>query len=133
MHGIYRHLTVMLLRTTHLLPSANRRDGDTVLTQYFERAVFEHHPDNQAPYQVLLRRLGVEELQARGWCAAAPLAAVTPTPHRPAPPAIPRHGYGSRQGCSAPIASISLVRHAAAVSGRGTGLAWLRTVTHARR
>lgn len=42
-------------------------DGDTVLTQYFERAVFEHHPDNPAEYQVLLRRLGVEVLDVRGW------------------------------------------------------------------
>lgn len=42
-------------------------DGDTVLTQYFERAVFEYHPDNAAPYDVLLRRLGWEVLVARGW------------------------------------------------------------------
>ncbi len=38
-------------------------DGDTVLTQWFERAVFEHHPDNPAEHQVLLRRLGVELLE----------------------------------------------------------------------
>lgn len=42
-------------------------DGDTVLTQYFERAVFEYHPDNPEPYQVLLRRVGAELLDARGW------------------------------------------------------------------
>jgi hypothetical protein len=43
-------------------------DGDTVLTQYFERAVFEYHPEHAgAPYDVLLRRLGAEELGARGW------------------------------------------------------------------
>lgn len=42
-------------------------DGDIVLTQYFERAVFEYHPDNDAPYQVLLRRLGVEAMTDRGW------------------------------------------------------------------
>ncbi|HMM42254.1 MAG TPA: hypothetical protein PKA95_10160, partial [Thermomicrobiales bacterium] len=42
-------------------------DGDTVLTQYFERAVFEYHPDNAAPYDVLLRRVGAEALVARGW------------------------------------------------------------------
>jgi hypothetical protein len=42
-------------------------DGDTVLTQYFERAVFEWHPDNPPEWQVLLRRLGAEELAARGW------------------------------------------------------------------
>ena len=36
-------------------------------TQYFERAVFEHHPDNPEPYRVLLRRLGAEALERRGW------------------------------------------------------------------
>lgn len=42
-------------------------DGDEVLTQYFERAVFEYHPDNPSEWQVLLRRLGAEVLVARGW------------------------------------------------------------------
>jgi hypothetical protein len=42
-------------------------DGDTVITQYFERAVFEYHPDNSAEYTVLLRRLGAEALVERGW------------------------------------------------------------------
>jgi hypothetical protein len=34
-------------------------DGKTYTVQYFERAVFEHHPENQAPYNVLLSLLGV--------------------------------------------------------------------------
>jgi hypothetical protein len=42
-------------------------DGADVLSQYFERAVFEYHPDNPEPYRVLLRRLGAEFLTARGW------------------------------------------------------------------
>jgi hypothetical protein len=46
------------------MPETNA-DGDTVLTQYFERAVFEYHPDNPIEYQVLLRRLGVEVLGNR--------------------------------------------------------------------
>jgi glucose/arabinose dehydrogenase len=37
-------------------------DGDTVLTQWFERARFEHHPDNPTDSQVLLGRLGAEYL-----------------------------------------------------------------------
>ncbi|HEX7102218.1 MAG TPA: peptidoglycan hydrolase, partial [Nitrolancea sp.] len=38
------------------------------VTQYFERAVFEYHPENAGtPYTVLLKRLGADELQARGW------------------------------------------------------------------
>jgi hypothetical protein len=43
-------------------------DPDTgLVTQYFERAVFEHHPDNPDPYKVLLRRLGAEEIDNRAW------------------------------------------------------------------
>ncbi len=34
--------------------------GDTVLTQWFERARFEHHPRNPAPYTTLLGLLGNE-------------------------------------------------------------------------
>jgi hypothetical protein len=33
-------------------------NGQTYLVQYFERAVFELHPDNQPPYDVLLSQLG---------------------------------------------------------------------------
>jgi hypothetical protein len=42
-------------------------DGDTVLTQWFERARFEWHPNNPAEYQVLLGRLAAEQLPAFGW------------------------------------------------------------------
>ena len=38
-------------------------DPTTGMTvQYFERAVFEYHPNNAAPYQVLLQRLGADAL-----------------------------------------------------------------------
>src|SRR5207253_8659484 len=33
-------------------------DGKTYTVQYFERAVFEYHPENKAPYDVLLSLLG---------------------------------------------------------------------------
>ncbi|MDQ3929392.1 MAG: alpha/beta hydrolase, partial [Chloroflexota bacterium] len=33
-------------------------DGKTYTVQYFERAVFEYHPENRPPYQVLLSPLG---------------------------------------------------------------------------
>jgi subtilisin family serine protease len=36
------------------------------LAQVFERARFEYHPENRAPYDVLLGRLGAETLQAQG-------------------------------------------------------------------
>ncbi|HLT19366.1 MAG TPA: hypothetical protein VKZ96_07925 [Thermomicrobiales bacterium] len=49
------------------------------VSQYFERAIFEYHPENEGtPYEVLLRRLGVEELQARDWCAPDTLGCGTP-------------------------------------------------------
>ena len=51
-------------------------DGDTVLTQYFERAVFEWHPEYAGtPYEVLLRRLGYETLVAQGWITEASIIA----------------------------------------------------------
>ncbi len=34
--------------------------GDTVMTQWFERARFEYHPDNPSQFRVLLGRLGAE-------------------------------------------------------------------------
>src|SRR5437870_2624231 len=33
-------------------------NGKTYMVQYFERAVFEYHPENQPPYNVLLSQLG---------------------------------------------------------------------------
>ena len=33
-------------------------DGKPYTVQYFERAVFEHHPENRAPFDVLLSQLG---------------------------------------------------------------------------
>ena len=41
--------------------------GDRVLTQWFERARFEYHPNNPAPYTVLLGRLSADLLEQRGW------------------------------------------------------------------
>ena len=40
-------------------------DGKTYQVQYFERAVFEYHPENQAPYDVLLSQLGTFRYKAR--------------------------------------------------------------------
>lgn len=44
-------------------------DPETGLTsQYFERAIFEYHPENDGtPFEVLLVRLGAQELAERGW------------------------------------------------------------------
>jgi hypothetical protein len=40
-------------------------DGRPYTMQYFERAVFEYHPENQAPNQVLLSQLGTFEYKKR--------------------------------------------------------------------
>jgi hypothetical protein len=45
--------------------------GQTVLTQWFERARFELHPDKPAPHQVLLGLLGNESARSRSGGTAA--------------------------------------------------------------
>ncbi len=40
-------------------------DGNTYTVQYFERAVFEMHPEKQSPYDVLLSQLGTFQLKKR--------------------------------------------------------------------
>ncbi|HUS15586.1 MAG TPA: hypothetical protein VM536_11295 [Chloroflexia bacterium] len=59
-------------------------DGKPYLVQYFERAVFEYHPENAAPYDVLLTQLGRLRANVRPAPAPqAPQAGGAP----PAPPA----------------------------------------------
>jgi hypothetical protein len=50
------------LTNTFSFPST---DGKTYQVQYFERAVFELHPENPAPYDVLLTQVGRELANAR--------------------------------------------------------------------
>jgi hypothetical protein len=50
-------------------PASKQRTGDSAVTytvQYFERARFEQHPHEPKPYDVLLGRLGVDQLAAQG-------------------------------------------------------------------
>jgi pimeloyl-ACP methyl ester carboxylesterase len=46
-----------------LLTEKSPLDGKTYTVQYFERAVFEYHPENQAPNDVLLSQLGTFRYQ----------------------------------------------------------------------
>ena len=48
-------------------------NGKTYTVQYFERAVFEMHPENQAPYDVLLSQLGTFRLRAKQVAAKGPI------------------------------------------------------------
>jgi len=70
-------------------------DGKTYTVQYFERAVFEKHPENQPPYDVLLSQLGTFRFRDkyRGVEPGAP----TPVPSQPTPgltPAAPPPIHG---------------------------------------
>lgn len=47
-------------------------DGKTYQVQYFERAVFEMHPENQPPHNVLLSQLGTFRYRAKYGEAGAP-------------------------------------------------------------
>jgi hypothetical protein len=49
-------------------------DGKRYTVQYFERARFEHHPENRAPYDVLLGQFG------RAILASVPNAPTAPVP-----------------------------------------------------
>jgi hypothetical protein len=70
-------------------------DGKRYTVQYFERAVFEHHPEFAGtPYEVLLAQLGKYELDRRypngSNPAAAPVAPPSPAPTAsPVPPTAP--------------------------------------------
>jgi endonuclease YncB( thermonuclease family) len=57
----------------------NPTDGKEYRVQYFERAVFEWHPENPAQSAVLLSLLGSQRYQAR-YGAAAPPPAAQPVP-----------------------------------------------------
>jgi hypothetical protein len=47
-------------------------NGKTYTVQYFQRAVFEWHPENQAPYKVLLSQLGTFRLRTKYPSGLAP-------------------------------------------------------------
>ena len=51
------------LPISDVLGEISTTDGKTYTVQYYERAVFEYHPENPAPYDVLLSLLGVFRYQ----------------------------------------------------------------------
>jgi protocatechuate 3,4-dioxygenase beta subunit len=65
-------------------------DGKTYTVQYFERAVFEAHPENQIPYDVLLSLLGVLEYKAK-YPNGAPGQLVSNTPDARSFPETGKH------------------------------------------
>ncbi len=51
---------------TEARDEVNRDTGETYRTQYFERQRFELHTENTAPYDVLMGRLGDDQLRQQG-------------------------------------------------------------------
>ena len=68
-HGAVRQQGFPL---TEAHPETSVTDGKVYQTQYFERAVFEQHPENAPPYDILLSLLGVEAYTQRYGAAGAP-------------------------------------------------------------
>ncbi|HEX9990779.1 MAG TPA: hypothetical protein VGE45_20165 [Chloroflexia bacterium] len=69
-------------------------DGKTYMVQYFERAIFEMHPENKSPYDVLLSHVGLFQFQRKypngePGQTATPRAVATSTPTSGAAPATP--------------------------------------------
>jgi uncharacterized protein YkwD len=60
------------LPLTDEFPERSPLDGKVYTVQYFERARFEHHPENKAPHDVLLGLLGLEQYRAKYAQAAPP-------------------------------------------------------------
>jgi hypothetical protein len=73
----------------------NPEDGQRYRVQYFERARFELHPENQAPYRVLLGRLGFTSLMGRRAGAEPIIPNPDPTPPPPGCPRFPETGYST--------------------------------------
>ena len=76
---------------TEEFQEVNKLNGKTYTVQYFERAIFEKHPENAPPYDVLLSQLGTFELDSRYPHGSNPAA--SPVPGQ-APPAF----YEDRTG-----------------------------------
>ena len=68
-------------------------NGQNYTVQYFERAVFELHPENKPPFDVLLSQLGTFQYRAKYQPAAtvspAPSATAAPATSTPIPPTHP--------------------------------------------
>lgn len=58
----------------------NPDTGELLMTQYFERARMEYHPNNPNPYKVLLGRLGASSLIGRENVLTRPTGNVPPMP-----------------------------------------------------
>lgn len=98
-------------------------DGNTYQVQYFERAVFEYHPENPAPYDVLLTQVGRELAAGRlGESAFRPAARsgdpqqryFTETGHNVGPAFVAYwEKFGGLQNFGFPLSELLIERNAA--------------------
>src|SRR3954452_5797055 len=90
----------------------NKLDGKTYTVQYFERAVFELHPENQPPFDVLLSQLGTFELNNR-------------YPNKSNPAAAPVQDPGASGGNSAAVNIQNFAFVPATITiNKGTKVTW---------
>ena len=110
---------------------ASELNGRTYTVQYFERSVFELHPENQPPYDVLLAQLGTLQYKrkygtptvvpaipsAATATTAAPTAApATAAPPTPSPAVAPptlwvnMHQYAQRNGVTFVVFKADITR-----------------------
>jgi hypothetical protein len=101
-------------------------NGRTYTVQYFERSVFELHPENQAPYDVLLAQLGTMQYKRKYGtptvvpalppAATATTAAPTAAPPTPSPAVAPptlwvdMHQYAERNGVTFVVFKADITR-----------------------
>jgi len=96
-------------------------DGKVYQVQHFERAVFELHPENQAPFDVLLTQVGRESIAGR--LDEGPFQPTGPAPGQPYE-STTRHNipdfflawwnrYGGLQNFGYPLSEAFFERHAA--------------------
>ncbi|MFL5734681.1 MAG: lamin tail domain-containing protein [Chloroflexia bacterium] len=101
-------------------------DRKPYLVQYFERAVFEYHPENKPPYDVLLSQLGTFQLRSKypsgppgGEGSPVPTAVATTPPARPSPTSStpkPTRTPGGTNCSAVPDSRKSTVSHAGPVA-----------------
>src|SRR5689334_8700977 len=97
-------------------------DGKTYTVQYFERAVFENHPENKGtPYEVLLTQLGTYQLNGRYPNGSNPAAAAQPPPGSGGQPTAAPTTVAAPTATQAPLSGqVDLVQSANYKDGIGS-------------